>query len=83
MATKPTEVLTFELSKEDLAAISGLVDKIQVTSQPDPSKPGAFIIRNHSFKTDKPGAFVIRNHNFSTDRPGAYTIRNYKLESKD
>jgi hypothetical protein len=77
-----TEIISFKLTKEDLAKIGEVVTRLQVTSGIDVAQPGAFTIRNHSFNPDKPGAFTIRNHNFSTREPGAYTIRNYQFSSK-
>ncbi|MDB5934649.1 MAG: hypothetical protein JWQ01_1993 [Massilia sp.] len=75
------EVLTFKLSREDLALMGKAVGKLAVTTDVDTSAPGAFTIRNHSFSTDKPGAFTIRNHSFNTQSPGAFTIRNYQFSS--
>lgn len=81
MSTKP-EVNYITLSKEDLAKIGDIVTRLQVTTAVDPSKPGAFVIRNHSFSKEKPGAFTIRNHSFSLEGTGAYTIRNYQFSAK-
>jgi hypothetical protein len=76
------EIISFKLSREDLASIGEVVTRLQVTaSGVDPSQPGAFTIRNHSFNPDKPGAFTIRNHNFNAASPGAYTIRNYQFSA--
>ena len=76
------QVISFKLSREDLASIGEVVTRLQVTaSGVDPSQPGAFTIRNHSFNPDKPGAFTIRNHNFNAASPGAYTIRNYQFSA--
>jgi len=77
-----TEIIRFKLTKEDLANISRVVTRLQVTSGAGIAEPGAFTIRNHSFSTTEPGAFTIRNHNFSIKAPGAYTIRNYQFSSK-
>jgi hypothetical protein len=76
------EIISFKLSRDDLASIGEVVTRLQVTaSGVDPSQPGAFTIRNHSFNPDKPGAFTIRNHNFNAATPGAYTIRNYQFSA--
>jgi hypothetical protein len=74
-----TEVISFKLTKDDLARIGEVANRLQVTSGVNLAEPGAFTIRNHSFNTREPGAFVIRNHNFSTQAPGAYTIRNFRF----
>ena len=76
-----TEVISFKLNREDLAKIGEVVTRLQVTHSGDPSKPGAFTIRNHSFSADSPGAFTIRNHAFDAGSPGAYTIRNYQFSA--
>lgn len=81
MSNVKPEVISFNLQQEDLAAMSDVVKRMEVTAGVNIAEPGAFTIRNHSFNTDKPGAFVIRNHNFSVDKPGAYTIRNYKFQA--
>ena len=75
------EVISFKLSREDLAKIGEVVTRLQVTHSSDPSKPGAFTIRNHSFNANSPGAFTIRNHAFDAGSPGAYTIRNYQFSA--
>lgn len=77
------EIISFNLAREDLAAIGEVVSRLQVTTGVDVEHPGAFVIRNHSFSTTAPGAFVIRNHVFDRSRPGAYTIRNYQFSSTD
>lgn len=74
------EVISFTLEADDFEAMSRIAARMQVQSGVDIAQPGAFTIRNHSFKSEKPGAFVIRNHNFSVGKPGAYTIRNYRFE---
>ena len=74
------QIISFKLSKTDLASIGEVVSRLEVTATGvDPTQPGAFTIRNHSFNPDSPGAFTIRNHNFNTASPGAYTIRNYQF----
>ncbi|HEX6044127.1 MAG TPA: hypothetical protein VFZ22_06530 [Pyrinomonadaceae bacterium] len=76
------QIISFKLSKADLASIGEVVTRLQVTSSGvDPTQPGAFTIRNHSFNPDQPGAFTIRNHNFNAASPGAYTIRNYQFSA--
>ncbi len=75
------EIISFKLTKDDLAQIGAVATRLQVTPGVNLAEPGAFTIRNHSFTTDSPGAFVIRNHNFSMERPGAYTIRNFRFSS--
>lgn len=76
------QIISFKLSKTDLASIGEVVSKLEVTATgADPSQPGAFTIRNHSFNPDSPGAFTIRNHNFNAASPGAYTIRNYQFSA--
>lgn len=75
------EIISFKLSREDLAKIGDVVTRLQVTHAADPSKPGAFTIRNHSFNAASPGAFTIRNHAFDASTPGAYTIRNYQFSA--
>ena len=76
------QIISFKLNTDDLASIGEVVTRLQVTATGvDPSQPGAFTIRNHSFNPDKPGAFTIRNHNFNAANPGAYTIRNYQFSA--
>jgi len=76
------QIISFKLSKLDLVNIGEVVTRLQVTaSGVDPTQPGAFTIRNHSFNPDSPGAFTIRNHNFNAQSPGAYTIRNYQFSA--
>ena len=76
------QIISFKLTKDDLASIGEVVTRLQVTtSGVDPSQPGAFTIRNHSFNPAAPGAFTIRNHNFNAASPGAYTIRNYQFSA--
>lgn len=75
------EILSFKLSKEDLASIGKAVGKLAVSSAVSTAEPGAFTIRNHSFSTETPGAFTIRNHTFNTRAPGPFTIRNYQFSS--
>lgn len=76
------QIISFRLSKDDLASIGEVVTRLQVTtSGVDPTQPGAFTIRNHSFNPASPGAFTIRNHNFNASSPGAYTIRNYQFSA--
>jgi len=77
---KRTDVISFTLAPDDFDAMSRIVARMDVQSGANIGAPGAFTIRNHSFKSEEPGAFVIRNHNFSVDKPGAYTIRNYRFE---
>ena len=78
----PRQIISFKLNKEDLANIGQVVTRLEVTATGvDPSQPGAFTIRNHSFNPDSPGAFTIRNHNFNAQSPGAYTIRNYQFSA--
>ena len=77
---KRTEVISFKLTPDDFDAMSRISARMNVQSGVDIAAPGAFTIRNHSFKSEEPGAFVIRNHNFSTEKPGAYTIRNFRFE---
>ena len=76
------EIISFKLTKDDLAQMGNVVNRLQVTSGVNVAEPGAFTIRNHSFNLDEPGAFVIRNHNFSTETPGAYTIRNFRFSEE-
>lgn len=80
-STDGREIISFKLSREDLAKIGEVVTRLQVTHTADPSKPGAFTIRNHSFNAASPGAFTIRNHAFDASTPGAYTIRNYQFSA--
>ena len=77
------EVLSFKLSKPDLAAMGKAVGKLHVTPDVDTDRPGAFTIRNYSFSKDEPGAFTIRNYSFSTQAPGPFTIRNYQFSSSE
>ena len=80
--TAPRQIISFKLSKDDLTSIGQVVSRLDVTATGvDPSQPGAFTIRNHSFNPDVPGAFTIRNHNFNASSPGAYTIRNYQFSA--
>jgi len=75
------EIISFKLNRTDLAIMGKAVGKLQVTHDVDPDRPGAFMIRNHSFSTDQPGAFTIRNYSFDAKAPGAFTIRNYQFSS--
>lgn len=75
------EILSFKLTKADLALMGKAVGKLEVTHNVDPENPGAFMIRNHAFSTDQPGAFTIRNYSFDAKSPGAFTIRNYQFSS--
>jgi hypothetical protein len=79
LAEAGREIISFKLTKDDLAKLGQVATRLQVTSGVNLAEPGAFTIRNHSFSVDDPGAFVIRNHNFSTEKPGAYTIRNFRF----
>ena len=74
------DVVSFKLPADAFESVARIASRMTVTAGVDVAAPGAFTIRNHSFKSEKPGAFVIRNHTFRTDRPGAYTIRNYRFE---
>jgi hypothetical protein len=76
------EVIRFKLNENDLEEMADVVTRMEVTAGVDIAQPGAFTIRNHSFKTDEPGAFAIRNYNFSTKKPGAFTIRNYRFSTR-
>lgn len=78
-----TDVVTFTLPPNEFDSISRIASRMTVDAGVDVAQPGAFTIRNHSFKNEEPDAFVIRNHNFRVDRPGAYTIRNYRFERED
>lgn len=75
------EILSFKLTKADLAIMGKAVGRLEVTHNVNPDSPGAFMIRNHSFSTDQPGAFTIRNYAFDAKSPGAFTIRNYQFSS--
>ena len=75
------EIISFKLSREDLASIGEVVTRLQVTGSCDLAQPGAFTIRNHSFNPELPGAFTIRNHHFNADSPGAYIIRNHQFSA--
>jgi hypothetical protein len=77
---KVTDVVSFNLPPDAFDTVSRIASRMTVNAGVDIAVPGAFTIRNHSFKNEEPGAFVIRNHNFRTDKPGAYTIRNYRFE---
>jgi hypothetical protein len=81
-ADSKREVLSFKLSRADLASMGKAVAKLEIASEFSTTEPGAFTIRNHSFSTEAPGAFTIRNHSFSTRNPGAFTIRNYQFSSQ-
>lgn len=77
------DIISFKLTKEDLASVGEVVSRLNVTAgAADTNNAGAFTIRNHVFNAKEPGAFTIRNHNFDTQKPGAYTIRNYQFSSK-
>lgn len=76
------QIISFRLTRDDLAKIGTIATRMQVTSGVNLAEPGAFTIRNHTFSVDEPGAFVIRNHNFSTKKPGAYTIRNFQFSEE-
>jgi hypothetical protein len=83
VAKSDRKVLSFKLSKADLAVMGRAVGKLAITSEVNTAEPGAFTIRNHSFSTDQPGAFTIRNHSFNTRAPGPFTIRNYQFSSNE
>ena len=82
MSRSTTDVISFELEKEDLKQMHKLAKSMEVSAGVNIAEPGAFTIRNHSFDTKGPSAFVIRNHSFSIDKPGAYTIRNFRFDQK-
>ena len=46
------QIISFKLTKDDLASIGEVVTRLQVTtSGVDPSQPGAFTIRNHNLNS--------------------------------